>query len=293
MSAHHRTVEANGVQFAYLEAGPSDGPLALCLHGFPDTAHTWRHLLPQLADAGFHAVAPWMRGYSPTAVPADGRYQTGALVADAVALHEALGGGEDAVVIGHDWGAVAAYGASAFASERWRRLVSLAIPPPSTFGSAIFTSYEQQKRSWYMFFFQTALADLVVPMNDLEFLANLWRDWSPGHDPEPEMTSVRQSLSQPENLEAALGYYRATFGSTPPDPALEAEQAATVQSPPQPCLYLHGQDDGCFGADPVKGAGDLLSPGSEVHVLDGVGHFLHLEKPNEVNDLILRFLAAP
>lgn len=286
------TVEANGVKFAYLEAGPADGPLALCLHGFPDSAHTWRHLLPALGGAGFHAVAPWMRGYAPTEVPADGRYQTGALVADAVALHEALGGNADAVIIGHDWGAVGAYGAAAFAPDRWRRVVSLAIPPPSTFGTAIFTSYEQQKRSWYMFFFQTALADMVVPMNDLEFLANLWRDWSPGYDADEDMAHVRESLADATNLQAALGYYRATFGATPPDPALDAEQAATVQSPPQPCLYLHGETDGCFGADPVQGAADLLAPGSKVQVLPDAGHFLHLEQPDVVNPLILDFVGA-
>ncbi len=85
-------MRANDVEFSYLEAGPQSGPLALCLHGFPDSAHTWRHLLPALGDAGYHAVAPWMRGYAPTAIPADGRYQTGALATDACALHDALGG---------------------------------------------------------------------------------------------------------------------------------------------------------------------------------------------------------
>ena len=89
---------ANGLEFAYLTDGPEDGPLALCLHGFPDTAHTWRYLLPELAAAGFRAVAPFLRGYAPTAIPADGRYQVGALVRDANALHEALGGGDDAVL---------------------------------------------------------------------------------------------------------------------------------------------------------------------------------------------------
>src|ERR1700733_4610942 len=70
-------VTANGVDFTYFAAGPADGPLALCLHGFPDTAHTWRHLVPRLADLGFRAVAPFMRGYAPTSVPADGAYDTG------------------------------------------------------------------------------------------------------------------------------------------------------------------------------------------------------------------------
>jgi pimeloyl-ACP methyl ester carboxylesterase len=83
------TVRANDLEFGILEAGA--GPLALCLHGFADTARTWQYLLPALAGAGFHAVAPFMRGYAPTEVPPDGAYQIGALVADAVALHEVLG----------------------------------------------------------------------------------------------------------------------------------------------------------------------------------------------------------
>src|ERR1700728_4593838 len=96
-----RVVTANGVQFSYFESGPPDGPLALCLHGFPDSAHTWRFLLPELAAAGFHAVAPFLRGYAPTAIPSDGRYQIGALARAANALHQALGGTEDAGLLRH------------------------------------------------------------------------------------------------------------------------------------------------------------------------------------------------
>ena len=144
MAVRAATVRANGLQFGVLEAG--SGPLALCLHGFPDAAYTWRHLLPALAGAGFHAVAPFMRGYAPTVVPADGAYHLGALVADAVALHEVLGGDGDAVLIGHDWGAEAAYEAAAFAPDRWRRLVTLAVPP-AALDEVLFSDYEQLKRS--------------------------------------------------------------------------------------------------------------------------------------------------
>src|ERR1700730_7382318 len=113
------TVEANGLRFGCLACGVETDRLALCLHGFPDSAWTWRHLLPELAGAGFYAVAPFLRGYAPTEIPADGRYQTGALVADSCALHEALGGDEHAVLVGHDWGAITAYGAAAFSPEPW------------------------------------------------------------------------------------------------------------------------------------------------------------------------------
>lgn len=94
-----------------------NGPLALCLHGFPDSAHTWRHLLPSLADASFRAVAPYMRGYSPTGLPTDGCYSLGAPAQDAVAIHDAVGADDGALFIGHDWGAGAAYVAAAFAPD--------------------------------------------------------------------------------------------------------------------------------------------------------------------------------
>ena len=106
----------NDLEVAYLEAGT--GPLALCLHGFPDTAHGWTSTLDALAAAGFHAVAPFMRGYAPTAVPADGGSPLGAWVADANAWHDVLGGDGDAVLIGHDWGALTTYGAAGLEPHR-------------------------------------------------------------------------------------------------------------------------------------------------------------------------------
>jgi pimeloyl-ACP methyl ester carboxylesterase len=283
-------VTANGVDFAYLDAGA--GPLALCLHGFPDCAWTWRHLLPVLADAGFRAVAPFMRGYAPTAVPADGRYQTGALVADACALHDVLGGDGDAVLIGHDWGAAATYGAAVHAPDRWRRVVAAAVPPAGIVGRAFLESYDQLQRSWYMFFFQHALADLVVPAGDLAFVERLWSDWSPGYDASADLPEVKDALRGPANLAAALGYYRATLGAVAPDPALAAEQAATQGVPTQPTLYLHGADDGCIGVELADGVGGLLPGGSRVEVVDGTGHFLHLERPGDVGGTIVEFLAG-
>ena len=178
MSSHRRSGRPPTTSSSrYLEEG--SGPLALCLHGFPDSAWTYRHLLPALADAGFRAVAPWMRGYAPTAVPADGRYQTGALGLDACALHEALGGDGDAVIIGHDWGAMATYTAANHEPDRWRRVVTMAVPPAGAVGAG-FMQYRQLKKSWYMFFFQHGLSDVVVGMDDLAFIDGLWADWSPG-----------------------------------------------------------------------------------------------------------------
>src|SRR3954447_9154103 len=272
------TVRGDGVDLAYLACG--DGPLCLCLHGFPDSAHTWRHLLPQLAAAGFRAVAPWTRGYAPTTVPADGDYGITTLAADANALHAALGGDGDAVLVGHDWGAITAYAAGAEAPDRWRRLVTLAVPPPAT-ASAAFLHYAQLKRSFYIFLFQTPLAELVVPLDDLAFIDGLWRDWSPSYDGSDDLPGVKDSLRAPENLAAAIGYYRAMFRG----------HGMSEAVPPQPTLYLHGDADGAFGVEGVEGAGAQLSAESRVEIVPGVGHFLHLERPDDVNGRILDWLA--
>ena len=284
------TVEANGVEFAYLEAGA--GPLALCLHGFPDSAHTWRHLLPALADAGFRAVAPFMRGYAPTSVPTDGRYQTAVLGLDACALHEVLGGDEAAVIVGHDWGAMATYVAANQNPERWRKVVTMAVPPAGAVAGG-FMSYAQLKRSWYMFFFQHALADVVVGMNDLAYIDGLWADWSPGYDATDDLPHVKDALRDPANLAAALGYYRATLGNVGVDPQLDEVQAKAAEITPQPTLYLHGRADGCLGIEVAEGAAAFLtSEGSRMEVVEDAGHFLHVERPAVVNGLVVDFLAG-
>ena len=288
------SVTANGVEFAYLTAGDADDlrrPLALCLHGFPDSAHGWRHLLPALAEQGYRAVAPFQRGYAPTAVPADGRYQSGALAVDAIALHEVLGANGDAVIIGHDWGASGTHGAAVLAPERWAKVVSMAVPPGPALAMAFLTNLAQVQRSWYMFFFQHGLADMVVPANDLAFIDLLWSQWSPGHDATDDLAHVKASMRDPANLTAALGYYRATLGDGFKDPALDGAQAATQGWATQPHLYLHGHDDGCIGVEVAQQAAAMAPANVTVEIIDDAGHFLQLEQPAVVNTRVLRFLS--
>src|ERR1700704_2533510 len=140
------TVRANQLTFEYLTQG--DGPLALCVHGFPDSPYSYRYLLPALAEAGYRAVAPFNRGFAPTELPADRHHvHTSTMVADVVALAEALGAGADAVLLAPDWGAVAAWGAAGRHPELFGRCVILNIPPFEIFGENIVT-YDQIKRSF-------------------------------------------------------------------------------------------------------------------------------------------------
>lgn len=291
----HVTVipDLNGTDFevTYLAAGEPDAPLALCLHGYPDSAWTWRHLLPTLAESGFHAVAPFSRGYSPTALPSDGAYQAGVLGVDANNLHERLGGDDRAVLIGHDWGAMGAYSAAVLTPQNWSRVVTAAVMPGPV-AAAAFLSYDQLKLSWYMFFQMTGMADGFVPMNDHDFISRLWADWSPGFDAADDVRAFVECMATPENLTAALSYYRHTLTPELQDPRLAEAQGAVFTIPPQPLLYLHGENDGCMSPQMASTVGAFLTvDGSRAVMVPDTGHFLHLEQPETVNSTILEFLS--
>lgn len=281
-------VVANGIGFATLEIG--DGPLVLCLHGFPDTAETFKFQMAALAEAGYRAVAPNMRGYPPTEIPSGGPFQSAILGLDAIALIEALGY-RSAAIFGHDWGAMAAYGAAIAAPDVARCIVTAALPYGVQVMNAYVTNYDQLKRSWYMFFFQHPIAEAALEEGDLAMIERLWRDWSPGWDvPVKELERVKRAFRVPGAVAAALGYYRETLDARLQRPELAWLQSKLYVEPvPVPCLALHGTRDGCVGAELLGGMEAFFPNGLEVELVKGAGHFLHLERPHVVNGRIVSF----
>ena len=286
-------VKANGLNFEYLQAG--EGPLALCLHGFPDTPFTYRHLLKDLADKGYHAVAPFIRGYAPTELPPlRSHVHSSVMVADAIALGKALGGNKDAVLIAHDWSAVAAWGALSRAPEVWGRSVIINIPPFEVFGENV-AKFAQIKRAFYFWFLQNNRMIIdKIQANDFELIKDLWGEWSPGFDATDELVYVRKALPTPEHIQTAISYYSANFhpeqfGSAAWGAEQEASWAGKV---PQPVLYLHGTQDGChMVTDEQLGyIVDYAGPGSEASFVDGVGHFMLVEQPAAVNATVMAWL---
>jgi pimeloyl-ACP methyl ester carboxylesterase len=283
------TVALSDVTLSALTWGPEDGPLLLLLHGYPDTAWTWRHLGPELGALGWRTVAPFMRGYGPSGFAADGCYQVGALAQDVLELTERLGGGP-AVLVGHDWGAIAASAAAATAPARVEALVTLAVPP---IGPLLFSSWprrnlgvlgRQVRQSWYIFFQQLPIVseralDRVIP--------KLWRDWSPGYDATFDLGQFWASVDSPARRTAVLRYYRAMLNPAYMRPRHFARQRGWTRLPRVRWLGLHGANDGCLLSEIASAVGS-----DDLTVLPGVGHFLHLEAPAEVNSRIVAFVGA-
>jgi pimeloyl-ACP methyl ester carboxylesterase len=266
-------VEANGLKFAYLEEG--SGPLVLMLHGFPDTAHTWDDLRPRIAAKGYRAVSPFMRGYHPTAIP-DRDTDQETLARDPLALIDALGA-RDAIVIGHDWGASAAYGAAALGPDRVKKLFVVGIPHPA----ALKPSLKKLWRARHFAAYKLPGASNRFARNDFAALRAIYRRWSPTWNPDPtEFDAVRACFSNRASRDAAFGYYRKL--SPIPSPSLKARIRV-------PAVVFAGLDDPMVEPSDYRGAARMFENEYIVEEVPG-GHFMHREHPEVFAERLLKHL---
>lgn len=265
-------VTANGLRFAYLTEGT--GPLVLLVHGFPDTAYTWDRAIPALAAAGFRAVAPFTRGYYPTEIPTDGTYDTETLAGDILALIDALGE-RSAVVVGHDWGASAAYAAAAMAPEKVRLLVTLAIPHPKSVRPT-------PSLAWKVRHFITLRGKNAAERlrkNDFAYVDELVRRWSPAWKdvPADETARAKEAFRQPGCAEAACAYYAQLSPRLPPSHRLQIKV---------PTVSFAGEHD-MIAPRAYEKARHCYDASYEVVIVPG-GHFMHREHPEHFVPEIVR-----
>lgn len=266
-------VEANGLRFAYLEEG--SGPLVLMLHGFPDTAHSWDDLRPRIAAKGYRAVSPFMRGYHPTAIP-DRDPDQETLAHDPLALIEALGA-KEAIVIGHDWGASAAYGAAALGPDRVKKLFVVGIPHPAALKPSLTKLWGVRHFAAY----KLPGAPNRFARNDFAALPAIYRRWSPTWRPDPsEFDDVRASFANPASLNAAFGYYRKL--SPIPSASLKARIAV-------PTIVFAGLDDPIVAPADYRFAAKMFEKEYTVEEVPG-GHFMHREHPEVFAERLLGYL---
>ena len=286
----HRDVSANGVRLHVAEAGT--GPLVLLLHGFPEFWWSWRHQLVGLAEAGYRAVAPDLRGYGASDKPPRG-YDAYTLAGDVAGLVRALGE-RDAMIVGHDWGGLLAWNVGTLHPRVVRRLVVLDAPHPRRMRSALLTDPRGQLRaSRYMFAFQTPRYAESLLTRDGEYVAGLFRSWAGPRwqlteDYRDAVARSAEALRIPSAAHSALEYYRwAVRSAWRPDGLKYARLLAEPVT--APTLQLHGQLDGCLLPRTAQGSGRYVAAAYEWRLLDGIGHFPHEEEPDLVTGELLRW----
>ena len=283
------SVSANGIRFHALADGPADGPLVLCLHGFPELGRSWRHQLPALSLAGYRAVAPDLRGYGETELR--GPFDLRTLVDDVASLVAALGR-DRAIVVGHDWGGAVAWSVAALQPALVDRLVVLNCPPPRDLARAILRSPAQLRRSWYILFFQLPwLPERRMAANCAEVVARalVGGSYRRGVWPHDELAAYRVAFARPGRARAAIDWYRASFRRS-----LRPGRSRGLPPVEAPTLVLWGTEDRFLGrelAAPDRLRRSLADGNLPTVVLiEDAGHFVQNEAPERVNDELLRWL---
>jgi pimeloyl-ACP methyl ester carboxylesterase len=276
------TVRTPAGSFACEVQGPDDGPLVVCAHGFPDHPRTFRGIGRALAEAGFRVAAPWLRGYFPS--PLDGPFDASRIGEDLAEIARALSPSRPAALVGHDWGAVASYEVLARRPDVFHRAVTLAVPHPTAFARNLRANPAQLRQSWYMAFLNLpVVSDRVVAHRDFAFVDRLWRAWSPGYVAESDyVRELKECLAR--SMPSPILYYRALARGLP---------ASLRRRPPVievPTLYMHGEDDGCIGAELALGQERYFRGPFETSRVAKAGHFLHLEAPREVERDVVAWL---
>jgi pimeloyl-ACP methyl ester carboxylesterase len=266
-------VDVNGVGIEYEVTG--QGPPVVLLHGFPDSGRLWRNQVSALVDAGFSTVVPDLRGYGASDQPSEvAAYSIPFLAGDIVAILDAQGI-ERAHVVGHDWGAALAWAFGSLLPERVDHLVALSVGHPAAFMSA---GYIQREKSWYMLLFQfEGVAEQWLSNDDW---ANL-RAWG-GH---PDIDAVIADLEASKSLTPALNYYRA---NVPPESFVQPP----LELPPVQADTMGVWSSGDFALTEAQmlGSAEHVTGSWRYERIEGPGHWMQLEAPDAVNELLLDFL---
>lgn len=307
MPLEHRFVDTNGIRLHCAVDG--DGPLVVFLHGFPECWYSWRHQLAALAPQ-FRVVAPDLRGYGDSDKPEGvAAYDRSQLVADVEGLIKAFGE-KSAVIVGHDWGGAIAWQFAVDRPDMTRRLVVMNCPHPAIFAEHLQSNPRQLAKSWYMFFFQIPwLPETLLGLNGAWPIGNAIRQSAIRKDKitDDDLAHLRAAASRPGALHAAINYYRAVFRSDeakanlPPwlRRFLHGDAAPLpIRARPEdwpkigaPTLLIWGEEDVALRKELTLGLERVVSAPFEVKYIPGSGHWVQQEAADEVNALLLHFLA--
>lgn len=279
-------ISANGLCFEVEQCGSGDR-LALCLHGFPECSYSWRYQIPLLAELGYQVWVPNLRGYGRSSRPPKvAHYHTDALLADIAALIEASPC-RSVLLIGHDWGAALAW---LFAMNKiypLEGLIIMNVPHPAPFLKCLKT-WKQLRKSWYMFFFQIPwLPERLLGAGNAWLLGKSIRHMAADKTrfPDEVINVYRHNASQPGALRAMVNYYRALFRETP-----WRKYQGNLPIIEVPTLMIWGEEDLALGKETTYGTEHYVNDFT-LHYLPGVSHWVQQEAPEQVNDILLKWLS--
>jgi len=283
-----RTVEANGFRFAVDEAGEGDH-LALCLHGFPESRFSWRYQLPLLAEMGYRAWAPDLRGYGETEPKpkAIADYLIDRLMEDVAALIDASGA-RKVTLIGHDWGAGLAWAFAANAVRPLERLVIMNVPHPAVMNEHLRRgNWAQLRRSWYMFFFQLpGIPEAAMTANDARAIRQAFHGMAVDktHFTPDVLDRYAKDAQRPGAMKGMINWYRAALRLggklRGPWPVIEP-----------PTLIVWGEEDAALGVELLDGT-DAYVRDLTIERLPGVSHWVQQEAPDKVNTILREWLPS-
>jgi pimeloyl-ACP methyl ester carboxylesterase len=286
MTASQHMVQANGLRFRAMVDGPAGGEMVILLHGFPEGAESWTKQVDALAKAGHLAVAPDLRGYGLSDAP-EGveNYAIDHLVDDVALIIKAFGRSE-AHVAGHDWGALVAWFFAGRHPEMTKTLTVLSVAHPAALAEASRVDQDQRDRSRYVaLFLEVVKAEHVLAEEDQRRLRAMF---ALGPNPEAVPRAIvdhfARSLSRPGRMTAALNYYRANLGAGGGAwAALTQQLNITART-----TLLWGDEDPALGRRAVEATAGLIDGPYELVVLEGAGHWLQFERPDEVSGALTR-----
>ena len=254
-----------------------EGTPVVLLHGWPDTGDLWDHQSRTLAAAGYRTIVPDLRGFGASSKPTDvAAYAVPEQVRDVVSILDALGV-DRAHVIGHDWGAGIAWVTAAFAPERVASITALSVGHPSSFATA---GWRQRQQSWYMLLFQ--FRGVAEQWLSADGFRNL-REWS-GH---PQIDTVIRRLAEPGALTASLGIYRANM---PPESLVAPPR--TLPPVTAPAMGVWSSGDIALTEESMINSAKFVAGPWRYERVEGAGHWMQLDKPDEVDALLLDFLTS-
>jgi pimeloyl-ACP methyl ester carboxylesterase len=279
------------LEIAYEERGDPQGEPVILVHGFPDDARTWDAVTGKLADAGYRALIPYVRGFGETRFLDEDTSRSGQLTAlgqDLIEFADSLGL-ERFTLVGHDWGARAAYVAAALRPDLTSGLVALAVGY-GTNDPDQQLSLEQIRSYWYQWYFNMEQGRAALEADRRGFCRRLWEIWAPNwRFDEETFEATALSFDNPDFVEVAIHSYSHRWGNAPGDPAYDRLEERFADPPPieVPTTVLMGADDGATLPETSAGKEHLFTKAYERRVLTGVGHFIQRESPDVVAEAVL------